>query len=242
MCEYNVDRQLMLDRVKSINDNIKRNLEVSGLDFGELMDCYIDLATYSSSKITYVPKSGYSRYIEDTYNRIILGDSKLLEARNSMNELIIMSKISSSKLYTKHSFFDEAETREMFDLFQKMVKMGCYQVPVLKQDREDKKYIISTVVSLASYIWSKKQFDKAYQYDDSLAFDTLKRKYDDYVMTRPMSIGNKVGCVYDKDGIEIIDTDRADDLLFASVGKFMDYIESNYKYADESSNIGAMVV
>lgn len=226
------EKERFLNRVSEFNSYIDRNPHVVELNMREIMDCYIDLATISASLVSEAVKYSSYKFIDDTYNKVMNCDGVFKSCYNRLREIIIKSKVNSSKGFTEFTFFDKNEVNDILDLFEKMIKMGCYPVPISGNIRDMKKKLICDVVAVAYEIWSRKQKDATYQYGDTAAYVDLKNLYKGYKESLDMSDCNRVGIVYDRNGCEIIDTDNSEKLLMNSIDNFMKYIDDNYRFRE----------
>lgn len=223
------EKSIFLERVCEINNFIDRNPQKIEPNMREIMACYVDLATISATLIPPLVKNNSFNYVDEVYNQVINHDEIFKSCCRRMREIIIKRKLSSSKEFTELSFFDKEETINILDLFEKMVKMGCYPVPVSSSVREAKKKLICDTVAIAYEIWNNKEKDSTYQYSDRESYLELTDLYLTYRNTLDMSECNRVGIIYDRDGCEVIDTDKSEELLRDCIDNFMEYIDENYK-------------
>ncbi|MCI8460655.1 MAG: hypothetical protein HFE81_04590 [Bacilli bacterium] len=237
MCYLDREKKILLNRINEVSSRIDKNPQSTDSNIGEIMECYVDLATISSSVISNTAMHPYFEYLEKTYSQIIRGDYLLFNVVSRMREMILKSKVVSSKEFTRLTFFDKKEMFDILELFKNMVKTGCYPVPVSGNIRKMKKKLICDTVVMAHDIWEMKQLDETYQYDDFAAYTELKDLYESYKACLDMSDANRVGTVYDLDGAEIIDTDKSEELLMSSLEEFIKYIDDNYKYSENKDDV-----
>lgn len=218
------DKYSFLDRISSINSYVDRNPHIIEPDMSKIMDCYVDLVSLKTLMI--VENSDYKfPFLAESYEALEKKDTILKSAENRMRELILKRKVSSSKEFTELSFFDLREVGELLDLFGKMSKFGCYFVPLAEEDRKTKKKIICDIVSIAYDTWCNRKTDESYQYYDVNELAKVKEEYKTFKNNEVLCRGNCVGQIYKEDGRMIMDTNNADDLLFACLDKLIGYID-----------------
>lgn len=223
-----------LNQVSEINNKIDRNPHVLEPDMREIMSSYITLAEISSRLISDKVRDNSYKSIINTYSLIMKQDGIFKSCYNRMREIVIKKKISSSKEFTKPSFFDMEETINILDLLDKMIRLGCYPNPVSGSIREFKKSLVCDTVAVAYEIWKNKEVDDTYQYEDFCTYNKLEDLYYSYKGALKISDYNRAGVICDMNGCEVFNTDNSEDLLMRCIDRYRSYIQDNYKYYETS--------
>ena len=218
-----------LDKVSKFNSYIDRNPQNIEPEIKKIVDYYIELATLASNLVSGRVRENPYNSLEETYNQIMKNDGIFKSCYTRMREIIIKKKVLNSKGFVELTFFDKNEVNDILDLFDKMVRFGCYQVPVSSVIRESKKKVICDTVAMAYEVWKNKQLDATYQYDDVAAYLLLRDLYISYRESLVMADGNRVGAVYDIDGCEVINTNESEEMLMNILDNLIKYIGNNCK-------------